>query len=418
MTQHPAVRQLNVELGPPMEEGRLVEDVLDPVPWPDSLVEGTWYALVPSHIRDQTRVASAATEYDPEEIPVLDDAVFDCKYLPLLDLIHSNGDDVLVSERLAEVLAKVVRQGLEFEFLPHATPVPVSGHRWFRMRTSGWLGPLTDTRLMPVAGDPSPTIQDGRNPRRLPLHPIALDPREWTGDELCWSPWFGVVSANFRLPLVRGSTLAALKRAIPDLSCGSFEVRMKGQLPAVTPRSRQTVFVRGPLPSPITLAEAVKLVRARASHHELHPGASVQDLQHLADQAPFALPESYLELLKTWNGFRLFPDEYEWMRLLGLELWSVGPNGHRSANAAELPEYGNYRLDKEWFLFGQDVQENVLWALDEQGLVRGLGKEGIVYGPDVSFEVWFGDMIRDLDWAWDHQGSEIADTFLGRSGRM
>ena len=36
-------------------------------------------------------------------------------------------------------------------------------------------------------------------------------------------------------------------------------------------------------------------------------------------------------------------------------------------------------------------------------MVRSLGKEGIVYGPDVPFNVWLADPLADLEFAWVHQ---------------
>ena len=91
----------------------------------------------------------------------------------------------------------------------------------------------------------------------------------------------------------------------------------------------------------------------------------------------------------------------------GLILYDLAGDREKSlswacASVRDAVEY-TYLCEPEWLPIAEAVDGTIVWALDANGIVRGLGREQLVYGPDVPFERWFFDQYVDLAYAWDHR---------------
>jgi hypothetical protein len=421
MTQRNAT-QWNVPRGPPLEAGARLIRVLDPAPWPEAIDASGWYALTWLDALDQAAPCSAPLVRDAQGLPLRRSLPLDRKYLPVHDLACPDGANVLVSERLARALVEAGASGFTLEAVPHVSPHPVSGHRAFRLEAAGRLGPLVDTQLVPPRGEDVRSSDPGWLPMQLALHPLCFDVSGWNGLDVCASPWFGLGRADWRYLLLPGRVLSAVAARLPDLGCGALPVRTRGTLP---PRAAAPAAVRlpeEPAPQPLPLQASLAAVQARRERHLLPGGAPEAGLAALAAQAPFPLPGAYLELLRRFDGLMLYRTDWDptaaalsvWparQRAARVEHWLEGAN-------SDPPGPGERVRSGAWFGIGEDVHGNVLWCLDAAGLVRAVGKEGLVYGPDTPFEVWLGDVVRDLDWAWDHPRAPGAAEFLARAPRM
>ena len=395
----------NVPRGGPIAVGQPVEFAGDPVPFPDTIDEAGWYLLMAVRAADQAIVPAlggnaAGRSYE-----------LDRKLLPVVDLQLAGDRELLASERLVRALAAIGASGWEAEIVPHLTPVPVSGHRWYWLRASGFTGPVVDTVM--TGPDPQPGLDPITAPARIPLHPLTFDASRWTGQDVAWTPWFGVVTADWRSLVVPGALVAALVARVPDLACGVVPVTMRGATHPRVAEPGQILVDEGAPPQPLAGNELVAAIAASAERHELGEPAGEDELGRLSQQATFALDADYLSLLRRWNGLRLVvrPKSPE---QCALTIWSVE---ERQNAAGSLATWGDYR-DLGWFVIGEGPEGGVAWALDSDNVVHGLGREGLVYGPDQPFSVWLGDQLRDAEYLFDQvPGRSAAALWLweGRS---
>lgn len=340
-----------------------------------------FYGLLPTRSSDQAR---------------LDDAI-DRKYWPLCDLEEAEGW-LLASERLVVALTAAGASGFRATPVPHATEVPVSGHVAFRLEAEGFTGPVVDTAFMPMKVDPP--AGDPQRVKRIPLHPIAFDGAHGTGHDLRWSPWFGVGTADWRLLVVPGSLLLALLERIPELTCGVVEVTLRDPPARITTPGQAD---KPPQPQPLTIDDTLALIET--APHGLGAPAGDAAIAQLEREAPFALPPVYLALLRRHDGLELFGGEAG----SALTIWGTRD---RRAESAAATEFFNQPPPDGLFPFALDPQGALVWLLDRAGRVRGLGREGFLYGPDQPFEVWLGDMVRDLIWADAHPAFRFRSHFL------
>jgi hypothetical protein len=306
--------------------------------------------------------------------------VLDRKLVPLYDLMDLNfAPEILCSERLVEALEDLGVTGWSAVLVPHATPNQVAGHRAYRLTCEGFTGPIIDTEIAWKAGA-GPQVPRGREDVILghPIPPVSFDATEWTGHDLCWSPWLGMTRLIWRALIARGSVVRALLERIPDLTFGTERVQMVGLGPRpALPPGRHTGANEPPPPPPPPLADILDRIQreAQSRQHTLPPGATTEDIRASFAALGGPVPKELEEILGWSNGAVLF-------------------GGARSF----------YTVREGMIAFAEMREGAVVWAFDREGRVHGLGREGIPYGPGAPFLTWFEDQVADLAYAWDNVG--------------
>lgn len=115
---------------------------------------------------------------------------------------------------------------------------------------------------------------------------------------------------------------------------------------------------------------------------------------------PAAVPEPLWRPLRLHNGAKLFDG--------ALALFGAEAIVERNEDMVRFPWF---RREPGWIVFARPAGHEILWAIDEQGIVHGLGCEELTYRPQAPLEQWLADQVADLTFAWTTTASSP-----GRSG--
>jgi hypothetical protein len=327
--------------------------------------------------------------------------IIDRKLVPLHDLMEpGGGPDLVCSERLVRALEAVGATGWTATLVPHVTPHRVAGYRLYLLDTEGHTGPLVDTQLRLNKLNPRTFHPRGTDERLngVPIAPVRFDARGWSGHSVCWSPWLNGPNGWWRALLVRGDVFLALQQHIPDLVLRINRVGWEGES---RPQPVQPGRRLGPQEPP-SEAPGLEEVLARVAReaeryqHTLHAGASEAEIAQDFGRLGLTPPEPLRRLLASSNGARLYQG--------ALVLHGVGAQGSLVSRHEELVKFPWYRWEAGWVVFGEAAGGQVLWAVDAQGVVRGVGRDELIYGPAAPLHQWFADQVADLGYAWDHDG--------------
>jgi hypothetical protein len=319
--------------------------------------------------------------------------VLDRKCAPSFDLTGGlPGEDLVASERVVRSLERHGASGFRAKLVPHATPNRVHGHIHYVLSSDGVAGRIVDG---------SPTPADPAALRPPPTAPVTFDATTGSGDDLCLSERLGIGGIGWRALVVRGSVYLGLVEDLGHPTLGAERVVVHGARPRGE-RARGVVEGTAEAPDdPRSIAELIALLRQDAprNHHELPPPSDDAARSGVEALAGFALPRAYAEILRATDGANLF----------GGELWFFRASPGKRSVAAERTwtrrPGTQYPYKDEWLPIAATSEQEIVWAIDRDGVVRGLGREGIVYGPDVPFDAWLADQIADLRWAAERERS-------------
>lgn len=377
----------------------------DSVPWLDKIGEDDWVRLFPVGGLERAELSYEAPRWDATGEPLPATCTIDRKIAPLRDVMAEVGDFYL-SERLVRAFAAVGAKGGRADIVRHATPYEVAGHRLYLLSRAGFSGGVVEGQRA-QATKAVATFRNARCWNYVPLGPVVFDGNGWNGEDVCLSPWFGHGAPRWRALLVRGVVLRKLLELVPDLNCGLQRASILGADSGTRLANAEFDALDEGVADPIVIDGLVDdVVRASgdATRHILRPGASAQALSWIQNAAPFALPQSYLRLLRAHNGFDLFrlPGVVSDSEHGALRIYEVGAGTEHEARSRENRDMWGYHVAwrPDRFPIGEAMGDDILWLVDARGRVVGAGKDGLEYGPDAAFEVWFRDQVRDLAFAW------------------
>jgi hypothetical protein len=326
----------------------------------------------------------------------------DRKLAPSLDLTGGFNDYLVASERFIRSLERAGASGFRAIDVPHITPNRVHGTAHFLLSVEGFTGPVVATELAPLRRKSAPPPDSPLSLNRIPLSPVTFDASGGSGDDLCLSQWLGGGSAQFRALIVRAEVYLRIRDDLGQPVLGVEQVTMRDS----PPRAERSIgIVQGsysePPGPPPPLDELLAALRGEVQRygHDLPPGANGSALAAVEALAGFPLPDAYAELLRATDGAALFLRR-------GLSFFHTHAGNFSVLQGCEWihADYeGSYRADDDWFAIAAAENNDVVWAMDRRGVVRGLGREGIVYGPEAPFETWLADQIADLRFEADEK---------------
>jgi hypothetical protein len=373
----------------------------DGVPRESEVQPFDWIRLVPIGGPEAARLLIAPAERDAHGRPIARMPVIDRKLVPPYDLMDANfAPDILCSERLVRALSDLKATGWTAEIVPHATPNRVFGHRVYKLSCEGWTGPIVNTAVKGAADAATNTVRapEGAVVGR-PIPPVSFDASLWTGHDLCWSPWFGTPPALWRALIVRGAVWLALCKCIPGrVMAGAERVTM---LSIAHPQPRTPGRLlgpgEGPPPAPPTIAESIARIEREAQPygHTVLGGASDADIRAAFAALSCDPPEELTAVLLRSNGPSIHKGALSFYPVTGK--YNIAEMNHHLASDSNYPPHDGM------IAFAEFRDGAIVWAINlKDRLVRGLGREGILYGPAAPFASWFADQLADLAYASDN----------------
>jgi hypothetical protein len=189
-----------------------------------------------------------------------------------------------------------------------------------------------------------------------------------------------------------------LLERIPDLNLGIERVEMIGAPPRPDLPPGRIIGADDPPPSPAPpLEETFRRIEQEAQRYEhvIPPGATDEAIASVAtSELGKPLHPDLVPIYRWSNGATLYQQ--------ALTFYTIGEGGSIGEWNRIAGESG-YSLRGDMTCFAETRDGIIVWAIDTAGIVHGLGREGIVYGPQAPLAKWLVDEIADLAYAWDNQ---------------
>jgi hypothetical protein len=312
---------------------------------------------------------------------------------------------ILVSERLVAALTAEGVPRWSAEIVSHVTPNAVSGHRIYGLSLDSWVGPFVETRI--EYSQPNPTFPD-EQPNGLPQDPVSFDGSRGTGGELSWSSWCGIRKSSWRALICRGSLFRRLTARLGQLRCEVELVKVKNWKPSGTAAEVGRITRDDPPPQEWTNETVLSRISEGAAtfSHAMQSSTATQDLESSLRRLGIGPAGAVAHTLAAVIDARLFGG-----RLL---IFTPSRDGSTRPKGVGAP-LECYAFNEGAVPFAQTA-DGVLWAIMPNGIVRGFGYEGGIYGPDAAPTSWLGDQVADLEYASLNRKSRWADRVLNGLG--
>lgn len=370
-----------------------------------SVKESDWFRLTPVMGLEAAKLWVERSKLDRCEVchftePRECNQIIDRKLVPPVDLIDGGfGAEIFCSERFVDALGLANATGWEAKLVPHATPNPVFGHKLYRLTIQGYVGNIVDTKVYPDEQRLCPKCN--RPLFMAPVPPVSFDADGSTGHDICLSSqWFGGASNPWRALLIRGKVLNVLLNNLKPLTFCVEKVLLTGEGPREKKDKGKRIVSKEPIPRIPKIEEVIRNIEETSTsyRHTLLPGAKKEMIEIEFKKLNFVPPPDLERLLAQWNGVKLFNE--------ALVLQNVSGGDARRNSIIRLNKEAQtigYQIPKGAIAFAYSAYHYMLWTIDPNGIVRGSGREGILYGPDAPLSAWLSDQIADLIYIWDHQ---------------
>jgi hypothetical protein len=254
----------------------------------------------------------------------------------------------------------------------------------------------------------------------LPIPPVALDGRAWTGDSLCLTDWLRAETlGSYRAVIARGDFI----RALVDETGGEPGIVLERVTVQALPDNERPgrdapEWQRAPAPwsHPTGFEGSVldRIWKTRAEfHHELPGPADSARLEtvfeHVEQRYGGRLDRKLAELLLKSNGPSLFDGMLTFFPIDPRTDENPVPERSHSVPSEDLVSANERVGNDDWRLSrpGSSIlfaarfgESHSFWALCPEDRVRLLMQTGEVLGPGIPFEAWLEDQVADLEWIW------------------
>ena len=175
---------------------------------------------------------------------------------------------------------------------------------------------------------------------------------------------------------MRGDVFRVLQRELPCPTFGAELVTVVGNVPDTDARIGTINELDESIGSTPTITTVVERLKKEAHLYAHRFASPAKDAKILAEEQRLGilLAPQHAQILRSSNGARLFTN--------GLEFYSIGSDDEASIEwAIDLTSTQQYPLTEGLVPFAESPQSAIVWAYDQSGIVRGLGRGGVTYGP-------------------------------------